>query len=361
MRFAHISDMHLGLALNGYSFLEDQKYIMDQMSDIILKNNVDAVFISGDIYDKPFPPEEAVSIFDRFISEISNAGKYIYVIPGNHDSAVRLSFGADILKGQNVYIAKAYNGNVEKYTFEDEYGEIGIFLLPFIKPVDVRSFFPDKEINDNFNKMMRAVLENVDANFQKRNIILSHQFLQGSKRADNGKVITGMYDAINPEVYDGFDYVAMGHLHNEQYVEDGRIRYCGTPLKYSKFESNCRKSITFGEIREKGDLTLWDEELSPMKDMRVISGTFDEIKDIKTDDYVHIVLKGPDNDPDMYSTLRDNLPNIMSYTCSDNFAQAEPDNMIENDTLLYFEEFFAQRMGRDLNEKERTILLNLIN
>lgn len=361
MRFAHISDIHLGLALNGYSFLEDQRYIMDQMSDIILENDVDVVFICGDIYDKPFPPEEAVSIFDKFISRISKHGKYIYVIPGNHDSAIRLSFGSDILKGQNVYIAKAYGGNVEKYEYTDKYGDIGIFLVPFIKPVDVRPFFPDREINDDYTKMMKTVLEGADIDFKKRNIILSHQFLQGSKRADNGKVITGMYDAIKPEIYDGFDYVAMGHLHNEQYIESERIRYCGTPLKYSKFEANCKKTITFGEIAEKGDLKLWEKELSPMRDMKVISGTFDEIKNIRTNDYVHIVLKGSDSIPDMYGLLRNNMPNIMSYACSDNYSHAESDNMIESNMLVYFEEFFVQRTGRELNEKERTILLNIIN
>ena len=209
MKFLHISDLHIGKRVNEFSMIEDQKYILEKIKDIAFDEKVDAVFIAGDIYDKTVPPIEAVGLFDSFVTGLTKRGIKIYAISGNHDSAQRVSFGAGLMRSDGFYISQAYGGNVEKESFKDNFGNVNIYMLPFIRPSDVRRFFDEKEITD-YNSAVRTVIESIDVNLSERNIIIAHQFVTGAIKSESEEVFAGGLDNVDSDVFKCFDYAALG-------------------------------------------------------------------------------------------------------------------------------------------------------
>jgi len=316
MRFIHLSDLHLGKRVNGFSMLEDQKDILDKIMTVIDNSKVQAVVIAGDIYDKSVPPTEAVRLFDGFLSRLARRQLKILVISGNHDSAERIAFGADLMKESGAYVSPVYDGTLTCVSLQDTFGTVRFHLLPFVKPAVVRGFFEDEEIGD-YTDAVRAALSRCDLDETKRNVLVAHQFVTGAFRSESEEISVGGLDNVDASVFDAFDYVALGHIHGPQSIGRKTVRYCGTPLKYSFSEKDHLKSVTIVEMREKGNVSVETVPLIPLHDMRQIRGTYDELmmrsayEDTDTEDYLHVVLTDEEDVPDAVAKMRMIYPNIM--------------------------------------------------
>ena len=276
MKLIHLSDLHLGKRVYDYNLLEDQKYILNEILEVIDAEAPDAVLIAGDIYDKSVPSTEAVETLDEFLFQLSRRHLQVFLISGNHDSPERLAFASRLISDTGIHISPVYHGTVEPAVLSDEYGSVNIYLLPFIKPAHVRRFFPDKKI-ESYQDALCVVVEALPIDRSKRNILVTHQFITGAVHSDSEEITVGGTDKIDAAVFEAFDYVALGHIHRPQNMGSGRIRYCGTPLKYSFYEANHEKSVTVINLEEKGDLSVRTVPLHPLRDMREIEGTYEEL------------------------------------------------------------------------------------
>lgn len=287
MKVLHVSDLHIGKRVNGMSMLDDQRYILRQILDIAEKHQVSVLLIAGDIYDKASPSAEAVTVFDAFLTDAVSAGLRVLAIPGNHDSAERIAYAQGLLEKQGVCLPPVYAGEVERVELEDEHGPVEFWLLPFLKPGDVRRFFPDEEIGDDYSAALRAVLSACDIDQGKRNVVLSHQLVTAygtaPDRADDEIKLGGM-DNVDVSVYNAFDYVALGHVHRSQRVGRDTVRYSGSPLKYSFSEARYGKSVALVELGEKkpgddvGECVSFELiPLVPLHDVREVRGTLADV------------------------------------------------------------------------------------
>lgn len=370
MKFLHTSDLHIGKRLHETSLLEDQKYILNQIINIAKEQAVDAVLISGDVYDKSIPQADAVTIFDRFITELSNCEIKVFMISGNHDSAQRLDFMSELLKDNGVYFCGSYKGELECITLSDEFGELNVYLLPFIKPSNVRQYFENEEI-ESHESAVKFVIENADIDYSKRNIILSHQFITGSTTDGSEELIIGGLDNISSQIYQQFDYTALGHIHRAQSVGCEKIRYSGTPLKYSFSEANHNKSVTIINLLEKGNVNITPISLTPLRDLRCIKGKFSEVTDITTvntetiEDFIKVTLTDEYDIPDAIMKLRSIFPNILALDYDNNRTRAISDvNHLETQTTLspfeMFESLYKTQFGAPLEDEQVEILNKLI-
>lgn len=243
MKLIHLSDLHLGKRLNEFSLIEDQNYILSKILKIIDDEQPDGIIIAGDVYDKSVPTGEAVEMFDDFLVKLAKKNLQVYVNSGNHDSPERLAFGNRIMNASGIHFSSVYNGTPDHFEAEDEYGKVMIYLLPFIKPAHVRRFFPDESI-ESYTDALKVAVNAMNINKDIRNVLLSHQFVTGAQRSESEEISVGGSDNVDSDVFADFDYVALGHIHRPQNIEKNKIRYCGSPLKYSFSESPYEKSVT---------------------------------------------------------------------------------------------------------------------
>lgn len=309
MKFIHISDLHLGKRVYEYSMTEEQEYILNQILGIIEKENPDGVLIAGDIYDKPIPPAEAVKLFDDFLVRLADRKTEVFVIGGNHDSIERIAFGARLMSSRGVHISPVYNGEILPVTMNDGHGKVNVFMLPFVKPANVRGFC-DEEIC-TYTDAIRSAISVMDVNPSERNILVAHQFVTGATRCESEEVSVGGLDNVDASVFEVFDYIALGHIHSPQNCGSPKIRYCGTPLKYSFSEAKDKKSVTVVELLEKGNTVIRTAELKPRHELVELKGKYEELT-LKSfyentswqEDYTHITLTDEDDIPDAVSRLR---------------------------------------------------------
>ena len=319
MRFLHLSDLHLGKRVNEFSMLEDQAYILKEILNIIDEQKVEAVLIAGDIYDKVIPSAEAVRLLDDFLTRIAARELPVFLISGNHDSAERVAFGSRLMSSRQIYLSPVFESDVEPITISDRYGEINIYMLPFVKPSLVKRVYPEEEII-TYQDAVNAAVQHMQIDTDKRNVLLAHQFVTGAARCDSEELSVGGVDDVDASVFDGFDYVALGHLHGPQKIGKETVRYSGTPLKYSFSEANQKKAAVIVDVEEKGKINIQQIPLVPKHDMREIRGTYMEVtaldfyKDMKTDDYLHITLTDEEDIPDAIGKLRTIYPNIMKLS-----------------------------------------------
>lgn len=374
MKLFHISDLHIGKKVNGFSMIEDQKYILTEIVRMIEDERPDMLLISGDVYDVKQPSAEAVALLDGFLRRLAkvhaDTGMDTCIISGNHDSAERLAYASSIIDISGIHISPVYNGDITVYTREDEYGEVDFYLLPFLRPADVRKFFQDEEIN-SYDDAIRVVTEHLDVDTSKRNVILSHQFVTGAKRCESEEVIVGGLDNISVSDFDDFDYVALGHIHGPQKIGRETIRYSGTPLKYSFSEEHDRKSLVEIDLGQKGDVEVSLHELSPRHDMRVIRGSYDDImnrenyKNTATDDYVKIILTDEEDIPSAIEKIRVVYPNIMQLEYDNKRTRSA--QVIEGDTEVnekspqqLFEEFYELQNNQEMSTEQKEYVSSLI-
>ncbi|MBR2999464.1 MAG: exonuclease SbcCD subunit D [Oscillospiraceae bacterium] len=371
MRLMHLSDLHLGKRLENYSLLEDQRYILAQVLKIIDRECPDAILIAGDVYDRSVPSVEAVALFDRFLTDLAERKQKVFVISGNHDSPERLSFGGKLMEYSGIHISPVYQGNVVPYPISDRYGTVNVYLLPFVKPVYVRRFFPEQEIA-SYTDAIRVAVEQMGIDKTQRNVLVAHQFVTGAVRSESEEITVGGLDNVDASVFDGFDYVALGHIHGPQDIEPEWIRYCGTPLKYSFSESGQVKSVTMVDMGEKGDVKVRLVPLEPVKELTQIRGNFDEVASSKyyagttlQDDYLKVVLTDEDDIPDAMGKLRMIYHNIvkMEYdnTRTRHRAEIEAEEDVESKSpIMLFGELFEQQNGQPMTEEQQAYIAGLI-
>ena len=371
MKIIHLADLHIGKRVNEFSMIDDQKYILNQILEIIDKEKPDAVIIAGDVYDKQVPSIEAVELLDSFISDISKRKTTTFIISGNHDSAERLAFGSSLMAMGKIYISPVYNGKISKYTLKNDFGSANFYLLPFVKPNHVKRFFPDEKI-ESYTDAIRVVVDNLKLDTSEINILIAHQFVTGASRTESEEISVGGLDNVDASVFDDFDYVALGHIHRPQKIGTERIRYCGTPLKYSFSEVNDTKSVSIIEINSKDDFNLRTIPLVPKRDMRKIRGTYEELitktsyENTNTDDYIHVTLTDEFNVADAIQKLRVIYKNIMKLEY-DNIRTRESrkinlDNMvIENKSPLeIFSEFYKLQNNQEMNDEQKEIIKKIM-
>ena len=371
MKIIHLADLHIGKRVNEFSMIDDQKYILNQILKIIDKEKPDAVIIAGDVYDKQVPSIEAVELLDSFISDISKRKTTTFIISGNHDSAERLAFGSSLMAMGKIYISPVYNGKISKYTLKNDFGSANFYLLPFVKPNHVKRFFPDEKI-ESYTDAIRVVVDNLKLDISEINILIAHQFVTGASRTESEEISVGGLDNVDASVFEDFDYVALGHIHRPQKIGTERIRYCGTPLKYSFSEVNDTKSVSIIEINSKEDFNLRTIPLIPKRDMRKIRGTYEELitktsyENTNTDDYIHVTLTDEFNVTDAIQKLRVIYKNIMKLEY-DNMRTRESrkinldDMVIENkNPLEIFSEFYKLQNNKEMNDEQKEIIKKIM-
>lgn len=369
MKFVHLSDLHLGKRVNGYSMIEDQKYILLKILNVIDEQKAEAVVIAGDVYDKPIPPTEAVQLFDDFLFRLVERNLQILVISGNHDSPERIAFGSRFMDKSGVHMSQVYNGKNDLVELKDKYGKVNFYMLPFVKPSNVRRFFEDEEIN-TYTDAVRVAVSHMNVNKKARNVIITHQFVTGAQPSESETIAVGGADNVDSYVFDDFDYVALGHIHGPQNVGKNTVRYCGTPLKYSFSEISHKKSVTVVEMKEKGNVKVSTVELTPKLDMREIKGTYEELtfkknyENTNTEDYLHIILTDEEDVADAVAKLRCVYPNLMKLDYDNTrtrnslaLTQAEETEKKTDTELL--SEFFEKQNGKPLSDEQLEYAANL--
>lgn len=370
MKFIHLSDLHIGKRVNEFSMLEDQEYILFKIINIIDDEKVDGVLIAGDIYDKSVPSAEAVQLFDDFLTKLADRNLSIFIISGNHDSPERIAFGGRLMSSRRVYMSPVYEGKIVPVLLSDGYGEICVYMLPFIKPAHVKRIYPEAEI-ETYNEAVKTVIGSISIDNQKRNILVAHQFVTGAERCESEDVSIGGLDNVDATVFEVFDYAALGHIHGLQSMQRETVRYCGTPLKYSFSEVSHKKSASIIEFGEKGNVTIRTVPLIPKRDMREIKGTynavtaFDNYKGTNTDDYMHITLTDEEDIPDAVGKLRSIYPNIMKLDYDNNRTRSNQtisgaENTEQKTPLKLFEEFYLLQNNKEMSEEQRVFALEMI-
>lgn len=357
MKLLHVGDLHIGKKIKGFSLADDIQNILNRILQTAKDRNVDGILIAGDIYDSTNPSSEALSCFDDFISKLHDIKVSCFAVSGNHDNIYRVSFGSQIMSRENIYFAKKYSGTLEPIEVSQD---VNIWLLPFIRPIDVRTFYPDFA-NGSYEEMMKTVLKNISIDKKKTNILVAHQFVtcngKAPEKSDSESVSLGTLDNIDVSNFEDFDYVALGHIHKPQAMGRQTVRYSGSPLKYSFSEQNDKKSMVLLDIKGKQvDIEFID--FCPLRDMREVVGYYDDLKKYApTDDYVKIILKDENFIIDIKHKLESNFSRIMeivydnTYTRENRFT--EKAKAVESQSPLeLFKDFYELQNNQEMTEKQ---------
>lgn len=370
MKLIHLSDLHLGKKVNEFSMLEDQQYILTKIINIIDEEKPQGVIIAGDVYDKTIPPTEAVELFDDFLYRLSKRNLQVFIISGNHDSAERIAFGSRLMDQSGIHMSPVYNGIVKPITMQDENGEVCIYMLPFLKPINVKRFYNDEAV-ETYTDAIRTAISHMDIDNAKRNILVTHQFVTGALRSDSETVSVGGTDNVDASVFEAFDYVALGHIHGPQSIGKETVRYCGTPLKYSFSEVGHKKSVTVVELSEKENVVIRTVPLEPLRDMREIKGKYEEIllkenyEGTNLQNYMHITLTDEEEIINAMSNLRVIYPNLMKIDYDNkrtrnNQSVGTAEDVERKSPLELFSEFYLLQNNQPMNEKQTEFMHNLI-
>lgn len=404
MKFIHLADLHIGKRVNAFPMLEDQRYILKQILTILREEQPDGgVILAGDIYDKAIPSAEAVELFDEFLTQLAALRLRVFIIAGNHDSPERIAFGNRLMDRSGIYLSPVYDGHVKRITCPDSAASVtlsvanavdpnagthsvesastsasastcppvDVYLLPFLKPANVRRFYPEETI-ESYTDAIRVAIAHMDIDPTHRNLLVTHQFVTGASRSDSEDISVGGSDNVDASVFAPFDYVALGHLHGPQQMgEEGGplIRYAGTPLKYSFSEARHHKSVTVVEIGEKKadgvvDVCIGTRELRPLHDMREIRGSYEELtlranyEGTATDDYIHATLTDEIEVPDAARHLQVIYPNLMKLdydnarTRGQGSDRLELEQLEEKSPLDLFSELFEKQNHKEMTEEQ---------
>lgn len=366
MRFMHISDLHIGKRFNEISLIEDQKYILNHITEIALDSGVDAVLIAGDVYDKSAPSAEAVSVVSDFFNALAENDIRVFVISGNHDSGERVAYCKDLLEKSGVYVSGCFDGHLKYVELEDEFGKIRVYLMPFVKPVHVRQHYSETKI-ESYNDAVAEILENEDVDTDIRNVILVHQnVVNGEYEPEMGgseEIIIGGLDRVESGLFSMFDYTALGHIHKAQNICEN-IRYSGTPLKYSFSEVNHEKSVTIVDLEEKGNVQVKTIILEPHIEMSEIKGTLKEVlaSSGHDNDYLRVILTDKEPVIDAIGKIRARYPNVLSLVFEgkayEEYTYAE--SIEDKAEIELFEEFYYEMNGVYMSDEQKKYIKELI-
>lgn len=371
MKFLHLADLHLGKRVNGFSMLEDQAHILRQILAILDDERPDGVLIAGDVYDKSVPSVEAVGLLDGFLTELRTRGVPVLLISGNHDSPERLAFGGRVMDSCGIHISPVYDGALAPVTLQDAFGPVHVWLLPFVKPAHVRRWFPDADIESYTDAIAEAVAH-MDIDTAARNVLVTHQFVTGGTRSGSEELSVGGTDNVDSSVFAPFDYVALGHLHGAQHIGRETIRYAGSPLKYSFSEARQHKSVTVVTLGEKGDVQVRTVALTPLRELREIRGSYDELTarsfyehTTYRSDYLHLILTDEQDVFDAMSRLRTIYPYLMTLDYDNARTRAAGGMSVPAETerrtpLELFEALYQRQNHQPMSEVQRAYIAQLM-
>lgn len=371
MKFLHLADLHLGKRVNGFSMLEDQAHILRQILAILDDEQPDGVLIAGDVYDKSVPSVEAVELLDGFLTELRTRGVPVLLISGNHDSPERLAFGGRVMDSCGIHISPVYDGALAPVTLQDAFGPVHVWLLPFVKPAHVRRWFPDADIESYTDAVAEAVAH-MDIDTAARNVLVTHQFVTGGARSGSEELSVGGTDNVDSGVFAPFDYVALGHLHGAQHIGRETIRYAGSPLKYSFSEARQHKSVTVVTLGEKGDVQVRTVALTPLRELREIRGSNDELTarsfyehTTYRSDYLHLILTDEQDVFDAMSRLRTIYPYLMTLDYDNARTRAAGGMSVPAETerrtpLELFEALYQRQNHQPMSDVQRAYIAQLM-
>lgn len=377
MKFLHLSDLHIGLKLMNRDLREDQEYILKQVVAIAEKEQPDAIVIAGDIYDKAIPSAEAVEVFDAFISALtlSLPKTVVMMISGNHDSGPRVDCYRSVLSRQNLYMIgmppQKEEDYIEKVTLEDAYGNVNFYLLPFVKPSMVKKVVGVDENGNNlsYDATVHKLIEREQIDLSERNVLVSHQFYlpigkssDEIERMDSEIRTVGNIDEVCADVLEAFDYGALGHIHKPMKVGSEVYRYCGTTLACSVSEAGQQKGIIMVEMMEKSaEVKTTVLPLEPLRQVRVVKGTLEEVLKQACKDYVTVILTDKvDLDViDMQERIRIAFPNLLEIRRETLRKADYSRDFAAEENLDPFELCCA--FLKDLDDGEKEILRDVIN
>lgn len=400
MKLMHLSDLHIGRRFAGVSLIDDQRHILTQVISAAEREKPDAVLLAGDIYDKPAPSADAVSLFDEFLTELSACCSHVFVISGNHDSAERIAFGGRLMGKSGVYVSPVYGGSLRREILRDEYGPVEIWMLPFIKPAHVRQFDETVDPDDITGAVRQALKmagmdgapdgaeewseaaepgeEVTSAELREaapagvvRRVLIAHQYVTGAQRSESEETPIGGLDGVDSAVLEGFDYVALGHLHRRQRAGGEHIRYSGSPIAYSFSEAGDPKCLLMVHLDGRGKTAVREEPLLPLHDIRILSGSFDELMGAAHGEtgrerqaYIRAELTDEEYIPDGIQRLRTVYPNILELAYP-RITSAAGEGAAEeiaafHTPIEYVEEFFRTMRGREMSRIQRELALEVI-
>lgn len=366
MKLFHISDLHLGKRVYEFSMLEEQKELLRTILKKIEEEKPDVLLITGDVYDKPVPPTEAVKLLNDFLTELSERELATYIIAGNHDSAQRLEFGKEIFGKNHIHIAGSISEKLEQFTEMDAYGPVDIWLLPFFKPAHVNGVFVENNFS-SYGEAAKALLDCEKIDFSRRNVILVHQFVtwRGNvERSESETMSLGGVDEIDASLFFDFDYAALGHLHSPQRMGKETVRYAGSPMPYSFSEIRQKKGITVVELKEKGNIILDFIPLETKRKFREIKGPLQKLISAAkaeggSEDYIRCILTDQEALLDPIGQLRNVYPNLMTLEFEQKDRAYEQEIAIDTEDIKpdeLFSMFFEKQNDREINETQQKLL-----
>lgn len=378
MKFLHVSDLHIGKIVNDFSMLEDQKFILDQITKLAAENAVDALIIAGDVYDRAIPPAEAVAVFDRFLTELAALGISVFMISGNHDSPERIGFGEELLEKSRLYISGSIKEELKVISIPEEGTELQIVLMPFVKPAQVGV----RTTQEAVEKLLSAYWEKEKRKPDRkvRRILVTHYFVtdagwQPELSDAETTVHVGGLDNVEASVLEGFDYVALGHIHKYQRIGMRPVWYCGAPLKYSFGESQQEKRVILFTMEAEGLKEVRDLPLSPMRRMCRLKGNLKDLMEKEEfagtyrEDYIQAILTDRGEIIDPIGTLRSVYPNIMQIVREEVLKSGTEEQTEvfgrrllaeKKDTKALFAAFYREVKGEELGKEKEALITELI-
>ena len=369
MKFVHVSDLHLGKRVHEFSMIDDQRYILSEIARIADGADADAVFVAGDVYDRSVPNVEAVELFDEFLTRLADCGRAVFVIGGNHDSGERLQFGGRLMKSRRVYFAGAYDGTMPCEKIKDAYGEVNVYMLPFVRPSVVNCRLGTQTAS--YDECVRAAISAAGVDAGARNILIAHQYVtaagEAPERSESETLSLGGMDNVDVSAFDAFDYVALGHIHAPQKAGREEARYCGSPLAYSFSECRRPKSAVVGEIRGKGEVDIKLEPLVPKRALGEVrcelAALGKMLKEFPSDSYMHVTLTDKARIINAIEKVREVYPNVMLLDFDNGSHEKEltdtSERLKEKTVAELFAQFFEEQNGAAMNA-EQTRLLRMI-
>ena len=374
MKILHLADLHLGKVIQEQSLLEDQKYMLNEIIKKLQEENVETILISGDVYDRSIPQTDAIDLLDYFLNIlIKDLKKQVFIISGNHDSKERLGFGNKIFENDGLFISSKYEGKIKKVELQDEYGKLNIYMLPFIKPIEVKKYFNDESLS--YDETIKKIIEKEDIDESQRNIILTHQFVtaigEEVERTESEVLTLGGTDNVDISNYNKFDYVAIGHVHRPQRIGRDTARYAGTMLKYSFSEVNHKKTMPIIDFKEKGNIDIKLVELKPLRDMREIKGPIEKLienyEEENGKDYIRAIITNEEPVYDAIGQLRRIYPNVLKLEVQNSKILSNIEFKTENlqkvkskSEVELFNEFYKFQNNIELNVEQKNLIQEVV-
>lgn len=374
MKILHLADLHLGKVIQEQSLLEDQKYMLNEIIKKLQEENVETILISGDVYDRSIPQTDAIDLLDYFLNIlIKDLKKQVFIISGNHDSKERLGFGNKIFENDGLFISSKYEGKIKKVELQDEYGKLNIYMLPFIKPIEVKKYFDDETLS--YDETIKKIIEKEDIDESQRNIILTHQFVtaigEQVERTESEVLTLGGTDNVDISNYNKFDYVAIGHVHRPQKIGRDTARYAGTMLKYSFSEVNHKKTMPILDFKEKGNIDIKLVELKPLRDMREIKGPIEKLienyEEENANDYIRAIITNEEPVYDAIGQIRKIYPNVLKLEVQNSKIMSNIEFKTENlqkvkskSEVELFNEFYKFQNNIELNVEQKNLIQEVV-